>query len=51
MKVTRQNGFMSKLKSIFSSETDEQSQKYIEEKKEILDQKYKLEKDKQTKRK
>ncbi|PTU87980.1 ATPase [Staphylococcus pasteuri] len=49
LKVTRQNGFMSKLKSIFSSETDEQSQKYIEEKKEILDQKYKLEKDKQTK--
>ena len=46
-----QHGLMNKIKSMFSSETDEKYQKYLEEKKQILEQKIELEKYKQDKRK
>ncbi|MFB2003660.1 DEAD/DEAH box helicase [Staphylococcus aureus] len=44
-----QHRLMNKIKSMFSSETDEKYQKYLEEKKQILERKIELEKYKQDK--
>ena len=44
-----QHSLMNKIKSMFSSETDEKYQKYLEEKKQILERKIEFEKDKQDK--
>ncbi|MEJ7534097.1 DEAD/DEAH box helicase [Staphylococcus hominis] len=47
LETTQQKGIINKLKSIFSSETDEQSQQHIDEKKRLLDEKLEIEQAKQ----
>lgn len=49
LEITQQKGIVNKLKSIFSSETDEQSQQHFDEKKRLLDQKLDIEQAKQDK--
>lgn len=47
LETTQQKGIINKLKSIFSSETDEQSQQHIDDKKRLLDEKLEIEQAKQ----